>query len=134
MITELEFLPLGIFRQHVSVTNFDVIPSCKFEACATMMEELDTLSPRKGTLKIGLHKSKMISAEDATCCICLSNYLDGEEIRPLPCSHHFHMVCIDKWLQHNAICPFCTHAVQLLRSKREIISDYFWKTFTTQNT
>ncbi|XP_074566328.1 E3 ubiquitin-protein ligase At4g11680-like [Curcuma longa] len=49
----------------------------------------------------------VLSAEDAECCICLSPYEDGVELRELPCNHHFHCGCIDKWLRINATCPLC---------------------------
>ncbi|WOL10031.1 E3 ubiquitin-protein ligase [Canna indica] len=49
----------------------------------------------------------VISAENAECCICLSPYEDGAELRELPCGHHFHCGCIDKWLHINATCPLC---------------------------
>ncbi|XP_038982558.1 E3 ubiquitin-protein ligase At4g11680-like isoform X2 [Phoenix dactylifera] len=49
----------------------------------------------------------VLSGEDAECCICLSEYDDGVELRQLPCRHHFHSACIDKWLSINATCPLC---------------------------
>ncbi|KAB2002874.1 hypothetical protein ES319_D11G094100v1 [Gossypium barbadense] len=50
---------------------------------------------------------RILSREDAECCICLSAYEDGTELRELPCHHHFHCNCIDKWLYINATCPLC---------------------------
>ncbi|XP_020081204.1 E3 ubiquitin-protein ligase At1g12760-like isoform X2 [Ananas comosus] len=50
---------------------------------------------------------QVLSAEDAECCICLCPYDDGAELRELPCGHHFHCACIDKWLHINATCPLC---------------------------
>ena len=41
------------------------------------------------------------------CCICISSYEDGVEIRELPCGHHFHCACIDRWLHMNSTCPLC---------------------------
>ncbi|KAF5464277.1 hypothetical protein F2P56_014366 [Juglans regia] len=41
------------------------------------------------------------------CCICITNYLDREELRRLPCSHVFHLKCIDQWLQITSSCPLC---------------------------
>jgi len=31
-----------------------------------------------------------LESEDATCVICLNEYVEGEELRRLPCGHHFH--------------------------------------------
>ncbi|KAJ0971113.1 hypothetical protein J5N97_019072 [Dioscorea zingiberensis] len=53
----------------------------------------------------------VLSAEDAECCICLSAYDDGVELRELPCGHHFHCACIDKWLYINATCPLCKYNI-----------------------
>ncbi|GKU88249.1 hypothetical protein SLEP1_g2533 [Rubroshorea leprosula] len=50
---------------------------------------------------------RVLSREDAECCVCLSAYEDGTELRELPCHHHFHCTCIDKWLFINATCPLC---------------------------
>ncbi|KAJ6807491.1 protein binding protein [Iris pallida] len=52
-----------------------------------------------------------IAAEDAECSICLSTYEDGVELRQLPCNHHFHSACIDKWLYINATCPLCKYNI-----------------------
>ncbi|XXG67197.1 hypothetical protein AAC387_Pa06g0599 [Persea americana] len=54
---------------------------------------------------------RVLSAEDAECCICLSAYDDGVELRELPCSHHFHGSCIDKWLYINSTCPLCKYSI-----------------------
>jgi len=41
------------------------------------------------------------------CMVCLSNFADGEEVRPLPCGHVFHAPCIDEWLRRCTDCPIC---------------------------
>ncbi|CAL2260046.1 unnamed protein product [Prunus armeniaca] len=53
----------------------------------------------------------VLSQDDAECCICLSSYDDGVELRQLPCGHHFHCSCIDKWLYINATCPLCKYNI-----------------------
>ncbi|KAK1684770.1 hypothetical protein QYE76_045618 [Lolium multiflorum] len=55
---------------------------------------------------------KALAAEDAECCICISAYDDGAELRELPCGHHFHCTCIDKWLHINATCPLCKFSIR----------------------
>jgi len=52
------------------------------------------------------------------CAICLDHYEDGvSKIRTLPCSHYFHMECIDKWLlRENTTtnCPCCNFDVSTI--------------------
>ncbi|KAL5975187.1 hypothetical protein ACLOJK_031866 [Asimina triloba] len=60
-----------------------------------------------GIFAAGTNRERIISAEDAVCCICLARYADNDELRELPCSHFFHMECVDKWLKINALCPLC---------------------------
>lgn len=50
-------------------------------------------------------------AEEAHCAICLSEYENGECLRRLPCGHHFHRQCADKWLQRSKRCPLCIQAI-----------------------
>ncbi|TKW25262.1 hypothetical protein SEVIR_3G107000v4 [Setaria viridis] len=60
-----------------------------------------------GVLAAGTDKERVVSAEDAVCCICLARYVDNDELRLLPCGHFFHKDCVDKWLKINALCPLC---------------------------
>jgi len=42
------------------------------------------------------------------CSICLEELVDGETLRELPCSHLYHMECVDKWLTtKSSHCPLC---------------------------
>lgn len=60
-----------------------------------------------GFVAAGTENERSVSAEDAICCICLGKYKDDVELRELPCTHHFHVECVDKWLKINASCPLC---------------------------
>ncbi|KAK3219687.1 hypothetical protein Dsin_013657 [Dipteronia sinensis] len=60
-----------------------------------------------GVLALGTDKERVISGEDAVCCICLARYADNDELRELSCQHFFHVECVDKWLKINASCPLC---------------------------
>lgn len=71
------------------------------ESFGGIMTECDTDTPIEHVL----------SLEDAECCICLCAYDDGNELRELPCRHHFHSTCIDKWLHINATCPLCKYNI-----------------------
>ncbi|KAK8481438.1 hypothetical protein V6N12_017951 [Hibiscus sabdariffa] len=49
-----------------------------------------------------------VGAEDETCIICLSHLEVGfESARKMPCSHDFHVDCIEKWLRQSHYCPIC---------------------------
>ena len=54
------------------------------------------------------------------CCICLSTYEDGAELRELPCSHHFHCACVDKWLHLHATCPLCKFDILKTANHQEV--------------
>ncbi|XP_072968190.1 E3 ubiquitin-protein ligase At1g63170-like [Typha angustifolia] len=45
--------------------------------------------------------------ESTECCICLTKYRDRDEVRQLPCSHLFHLTCVDQWLRIISCCPLC---------------------------
>ncbi|XP_065858387.1 RING-H2 finger protein ATL79-like [Euphorbia lathyris] len=45
---------------------------------------------------------------EAECAICLSEFIDGEEIRVLgKCKHGFHVSCVQRWLNSHSSCPTC---------------------------
>ncbi|KAG4213988.1 hypothetical protein F383_06014 [Gossypium arboreum] len=50
--------------------------------------------------------------EDPECCICLAKYKDKEEVRQLPCSHMFHLKCVDQWLRIISCCPLCKQELE----------------------
>ncbi|KAL0911505.1 hypothetical protein M5K25_019653 [Dendrobium thyrsiflorum] len=42
------------------------------------------------------------------CSVCLSELVDGDEVRRLPaCKHVYHVGCIDAWLLRHDNCPLC---------------------------
>lgn len=53
--------------------------------------------------------------DEERCVICLECFNDGDRLRVLPCGHHFHTSCIDKWLSgsfshqdcYTSLCPMC---------------------------
>ncbi|XP_057805458.1 probable E3 ubiquitin-protein ligase ZFP1 [Salvia miltiorrhiza] len=45
--------------------------------------------------------------DDATCVICLEEYMDKDDVGSLKCGHDFHVGCIRKWLSMKNLCPIC---------------------------
>jgi len=71
--------------------------------------------------------------EKPSCPICMQPYNKDDELRILPCSHEFHIQCIDQWLPVKKMCPLCRHDITkplttnnkqpLLQSSQNNISD-----------
>ncbi|KAL7611130.1 hypothetical protein Lser_V15G14337 [Lactuca serriola] len=91
--------------------DIDRLPKYKFKRIGNFEKENEEIQEAFGGLMIECDTDSPIEhvlpREDAECCICLSAYDDGTDLRELPCCHHFHALCIDKWLYINATCPLC---------------------------
>jgi len=48
------------------------------------------------------------------CAVCLGTYVEGEQLKTLPCFHSFHADCADDWLSLQNSCPVCQSRVDQL--------------------
>lgn len=46
-----------------------------------------------------------------SCAVCLCDFEPEQLARRLPCGHHFHHGCIERWLLQNKRCPLCMHPI-----------------------
>lgn len=46
-----------------------------------------------------------------SCAVCLSEFASHDVLRKLPCGHHFHRCCADRWLSRSKKCPLCMGAI-----------------------
>ncbi|KAG5523381.1 hypothetical protein RHGRI_035258 [Rhododendron griersonianum] len=106
------------FREDLSQTrgatpeSINALPIYKFKLTKTGdNQETNSGISDGGVFAAGTEKERVISGEDAVCCICLAKYAENDELRELPCSHFFHVECVDKWLKINASCPLCKYEV-----------------------
>ncbi|KAG6546912.1 hypothetical protein Mapa_011528 [Marchantia paleacea] len=54
-----------------------------------------------------------LKLNETQCPICLSEYNISDKLRVIPpCTHTFHMGCVDKWLRDHANCPVCRVVLQ----------------------
>ncbi|VDN28835.1 unnamed protein product [Gongylonema pulchrum] len=70
---------------------------------------------RLETLRI---EDETIIAEKV-CVICQFDFEHSDLLRVLPCEHHFHLNCIDKWLGASCTCPICRQEAIIEEAPRE---------------
>lgn len=87
--------------------SINSLPTYKFKLKTKNNDESNSSVGEGGIVAAGTEKERVISGEDAICCICLAKYDNNDELRELPCCHFFHKECVDKWLKINALCPLC---------------------------
>ncbi|XP_019179421.1 PREDICTED: E3 ubiquitin-protein ligase At1g63170 [Ipomoea nil] len=87
--------------------SINSLPTYKFKVKKNKSKDNGGAASEGGIVAAGTEKERMISGEDAVCCICLAKYVNNDELRELPCSHFFHKDCVDKWLKINNTCPLC---------------------------
>ncbi|KAK1904235.1 E3 ubiquitin-protein ligase RNF12-A [Dissostichus eleginoides] len=56
-----------------------------------------------------------------TCSVCITEYAEGNKLRKLPCSHEYHVHCIDRWLSENSTCPICRSAVLVSANRESVV-------------
>ncbi|KAF8405582.1 hypothetical protein HHK36_010489 [Tetracentron sinense] len=60
-----------------------------------------------------------VNSKLADCAICLTEFVDGDEIRVLPqCGHGFHVSCIDTWFGSHSSCPSCRQILVVTRCQK----------------
>ncbi|KAM9821368.1 E3 ubiquitin-protein ligase znrf3 isoform 1-T1 [Syngnathus typhle] len=82
-------------------------------------QALDKMETRKFKAKAGKvaresscgASDSLSSSSTSDCAICLEKYIDGEELRVIPCAHRFHKKCVDPWLLQHHTCPHCRHNI-----------------------
>ncbi|XP_047205691.1 E3 ubiquitin-protein ligase RNF6 [Girardinichthys multiradiatus] len=68
-------------------------------------EQIDNLSTRT------YGQASLEGEMGRACSVCINEYAQGNKLRRLPCSHEFHVHCIDRWLSENNTCPICRQPI-----------------------
>uniref|UniRef100_A0A8C4RHN5 RING-type domain-containing protein n=1 Tax=Erpetoichthys calabaricus TaxID=27687 RepID=A0A8C4RHN5_ERPCA len=88
--------------RHLRLTyDFEIINLSDNYRQRLTQRQLDSLSTRT------FHGNDSLS----TCRVCLATFIEGDILRSLPCSHEFHVGCVDQWLSMHSACPICRGSV-----------------------
>eukprot|EP00658_Telonema_sp_P-2_P021413 TRINITY_DN1852_c0_g1_i10.p1 TRINITY_DN1852_c0_g1~~TRINITY_DN1852_c0_g1_i10.p1 ORF type:complete len:656 (-),score=124.21 TRINITY_DN1852_c0_g1_i10:371-2338(-) len=60
---------------------------------------------------INKQATESMAIDVTDCSICLCEFEDDDKLRMLPCSHPFHVACIDRWLDGHTTCPLCMRSL-----------------------
>mmetsp|Transcript_23253 Transcript_23253/g.51028 ORF Transcript_23253/g.51028 Transcript_23253/m.51028 type:complete len:441 (+) Transcript_23253:179-1501(+) len=85
-----------------------------------LMEVQEMLNRRRGLSEDALARVDSFSwgervmppDSQSTCRVCLGEFVDGDEVKRLPCGHMFHSNCIQEWLHRSTDCPICKANVE----------------------
>lgn len=81
-----------------------------------IQEAIEGLRPPHGASESAIESStstllyqagKAGADNEDVCSICCDVFQENDRLRVLPCKHHFHAACVDRWLCRNCTCPLC---------------------------
>lgn len=58
-------------------------------------------------------RSSNESDKDRECPVCFDKFDQGTSVAQLSCTHTFHVECLKRWLNINAICPCCRMEIEI---------------------
>eukprot|EP01124_Arcella_intermedia_P001107 TRINITY_DN10599_c0_g1_i1.p1 TRINITY_DN10599_c0_g1~~TRINITY_DN10599_c0_g1_i1.p1 ORF type:complete len:456 (-),score=153.88 TRINITY_DN10599_c0_g1_i1:44-1294(-) len=119
-LTVLLSLKRGVVKQAQVNENTNVdVDSMSYEQIVDLGNRIgphktvpeETLAEKINKLPKYKWQKKPETEETPLCLICQCDFEEAEEIKTLPCTHEFHVQCVDPWLRDNGICPLCKNKV-----------------------
>ena len=80
----------------MSKSDIDRLASFQFTSAASS----NHVSDGSG---VGVASDSGAGPTQTSCVVCMSEFVNRQRIRELPCQHIFHLKCIDKWLKARLI-------------------------------
>ncbi|KHN85276.1 RING finger protein 38 [Toxocara canis] len=88
---------------------------------AAVLQIFDRMAPQMNLMRLppkGMPKSEIEQLKsfrlmdpsvlnEKVCVVCQCDFEKRDHVRVLPCDHHYHVKCVDKWLKTNRTCPIC---------------------------
>uniref|UniRef100_A0A914ZL49 RING-type domain-containing protein n=1 Tax=Parascaris univalens TaxID=6257 RepID=A0A914ZL49_PARUN len=107
---------------HPELTRFGSGGDIPFRAWeAAVLQIFDRMAPQMNLMRLppkGMPKSEIEQLKsfrlmdpsvlnEKVCVVCQCDFEKRDHVRVLPCDHHYHVKCVDKWLKTNRTCPIC---------------------------
>ena len=84
--------------RHLDVESIYALPTITFQSDPTPDPDFGHETGSSWMIVGPAKEEEAKNADTQVCVICLDNFQDGDRLRVLPCSHCFHVGCIDRWL------------------------------------
>jgi hypothetical protein len=59
------------------------------------------------TVSVAVDDGCSSTSSATVCVVCLEPQEPSQQLLSLPCEHHFHLACVQTWLQSKYSCPIC---------------------------
>ena len=101
--------------RHLDVESIYALPTITFQSDPTPDPDFGQETGSSWMLVAPAQEDECKNDDSQVCVICLDHFQDGDRLRVLPCSHCFHVGCIDRWLSgsksydecYTSGCPTC---------------------------
>ncbi len=87
-----------------SQRQIEKLPKYTFE----LIGDIHKIKPENQS---GNNSEIIIEKDKAMCAICIDDYENGDKLKLMDCKHHYHAICIDRWLARRAVCPMCKNNI-----------------------
>lgn len=84
--------------RHLDVESIYALPTITFQSEPAPDPDFGQETGSSWMLVEPAKEDECKNTEHQVCVICLDHFVDGDRLRVLPCSHCFHVGCIDRWL------------------------------------
>ena len=85
-------------------------PACSDDAAVAVPGQASSSRSPPVSSTPGRQTEHEAEEEAEACSICLDDFVQGEEVKTLPCLHHYHTRCVGEWLRRQGRgveCPVC---------------------------
>lgn len=104
ILRDLQEAELNVVQQVMNIIDV-FLPAA--EPVPPPMENVKLVVRRKEMEKLKIVIFSDLQTDETNCSICLEDFEVDSELYVIPCTHLFHVNCLEKWVTENYKCPVC---------------------------